>query len=735
MTSFNNNNTNIHINNNSSIDAAKFPAMHAAYIAAQEFNAAQDAAETHYANPSLADDLAQHLATLTKGALLERASAQASRALNVPTECARKWLISLLHVLVRGTSHSAQGAVSAEHLITGFLRETHQQSNPFSIKLALTLIEAAAQAGGLLRVATHYTVTDAPVSLISLNCYIPCELLAAYARLTLPMPSYVIPQATKTSVGYRKYNRQIISRGLVEPNHADIRVLNVRNQVPYSINTEILPLISPILGKLSGIHTQEYTELYKRTTGEMLTSLVQQGNRFYFAHYYDFRGRSLPVAYHINICGDSTQKAMIHFADSHEVSNLKPNYTNDLRFSSVNRFTDMQHLLIALGADLGMGKLSFWDRIETVQEYILGERDLPLNDALAVSASLEAKRLQDSWSNNKPHVSQYMCRFDASSSMLQILGAISGCEETLYLTGLIGNEVGLVYDTLIDSANSKLSSDKQISLSGDSGSGITRDDVKTAIIARGYGATKSFSSLFPDNEEQAAALEDSYAANLPCVRVFSQELESIMESGIDSYEWTLPDGFTVAFKVSGSATHMFSSSDEKISGAIDIIVNGYHKGFRGLLANYTHSIEALICREMLRRVSYDESLLLDFHYAHQDTVDLSLCDGKYVSLDLLHTDTSALDAVTLANLYQVVTDCLEFKSCVLSTNHDCFAAPAHGVAAVRFHYKEIISSLVRMDIANYILKQVMGESYTYTHVGDLEQCATLISEFSHYALR
>lgn len=119
------------------------------------------------------------------------------------------------------------------------------------------------------------------------------------------------------SSGYLSHNDTLI---LGSGNHHDgdicLDVLNLMNSVELRLDTEFL-----------SVHEEEPTfdldtpdkriqwEQFKKQSYRFYSLIEQQGNKFYFTHKVDKRGRIYSQGYHINTQGTSFKKAMCELAD------------------------------------------------------------------------------------------------------------------------------------------------------------------------------------------------------------------------------------------------------------------------------------------------------------------------------------------------------------------------------------------------------------------------------------
>lgn len=122
---------------------------------------------------------------------------------------------------------------------------------------------------------------------------------------------------------YLEHRASAFSRK-ARPHNEDfcLDALNLANQVSYSIDMDFMYACEDHL-KMSETGNKEQREeqfaIFKRSTLDTAIDLINQGNKFYFSHYRDARGRRYCRGYQVNTQGKSFHKAMLNFADPVEI--------------------------------------------------------------------------------------------------------------------------------------------------------------------------------------------------------------------------------------------------------------------------------------------------------------------------------------------------------------------------------------------------------------------------------
>lgn len=126
------------------------------------------------------------------------------------------------------------------------------------------------------------------------------------------------------SSGYLTHNDSLI---LGTGNHHDgdicLDVLNTMNKVALKLDTEFLSQVEE--KPTFDLDTQDKLDQwnkFKEQSYMMYSLLASQGNRFYFNHKVDKRGRIYCHGYHISTQGTSFKKAMLEFAKEELVTGI-----------------------------------------------------------------------------------------------------------------------------------------------------------------------------------------------------------------------------------------------------------------------------------------------------------------------------------------------------------------------------------------------------------------------------
>ncbi|MFP3645173.1 hypothetical protein [Paraburkholderia sp. SIMBA_054] len=160
---------------------------------------------------------------------------------------------------------------------------------------------------------------------------ISADVQAELDRFQYPLPMVVEPKEVKHNAmsGYLLTGGSII----LKHNHHDDDVcldhVNRMNRVKFTINLDTATMIKNQWRNLDkpkeGESREEFDrrvrafDKYDRTARDVISTLLAEGNEFYFTHKYDKRGRTYCQGHHANYQGTPWNKAVIEFVDAEVV--------------------------------------------------------------------------------------------------------------------------------------------------------------------------------------------------------------------------------------------------------------------------------------------------------------------------------------------------------------------------------------------------------------------------------
>lgn len=163
-----------------------------------------------------------------------------------------------------------------------------------------------------IKIKSLITLPDSLIEFMERSSYLP------------PMVCEPLEITHNYSSGYLTHNDSVITGS---GNHHDgnvcLDVINKVNKVAMTLNVEFLKLIEE--ENNSELVTQDQVdnwEIFVQQSKEFEIMMIQNGNRIYFNHKVDTRGRIYCQGYHINYQGTAFKKACLDFADQEEVTGV-----------------------------------------------------------------------------------------------------------------------------------------------------------------------------------------------------------------------------------------------------------------------------------------------------------------------------------------------------------------------------------------------------------------------------
>ena len=375
----------------------------------------------------------------------------------------------------------------------------------------------------------------------------------------------------------------------------------------------------------------------------VVEGIDKENKSFYLAHQLDKRGRVYPLSYPITYQGDEWTKAS-NMLDLPQIT-LTENGWKALKHDVANHY--------------GLDKESYDVREAFADNLINADRnkaDKPILFDRAVEFYNKAL------SSGKTDFS--VC-IDATASGLQILSILANCAETAQYTNL--TDPSQCYDIYARAAQKVL--DKT------GATNITlkqmRKIVKKPVMTGTYNSEKQ-SEIASDTlkkeyginiskDDMLAICESSEAVGKikahmkECFKQYGK-LDDIKDKTIIRY--MMPDGFICELPIVAKDGVWINTKNFSCKMRFDVREYNFSDGWRSFLPNMIHSIDAYICREMIRRT----------HYYNKNSKT--------------------------------------FKSFDIATIHDCFIVHPNYVNIVRRNYLTILKELQDMDIMNYIMNQI-----------------------------
>ena len=406
-----------------------------------------------------------------------------------------------------------------------------------------------------------------------------------------------------------------------------------------------------------------------------------------------------------------------------------------------DEFTPFEYALIGLANAYGKDKLLFEDRIQwavengrNLHKLIDSADDKPLY----VRSLIEIDNIRKGKT-----ASGHMVGLDGTASGLQMLSCLSGCIRTATNVGLIDpNRRADAYTDGVHVMNQYLVPSKQIILGKSDEGALTRNDFKDAMMTHYYGSVGRPLAVFGDGTPELKAF---YLA----LREMNPGAEDLMECFIDcidnlnrlKYSWTLPDNFEVICNVIAETTKTVTIDElPNASGNASTISHIYkHIGrnddYVAVPANGTHSVDALVVREMKRRLGHDKEQLAKA-YSMVKGSHISTREN-FVSLRMADWIVEGREDFTesqAGQLAEVIESVMDNESAPMVTVHDEFKTYPRSCGAMRQNYVNILAEIADSNLAQQMLRDMYeDQSIMYHKQSGHEQLSSMIRK-SRYAI-
>lgn len=359
-------------------------------------------------------------------------------------------------------------------------------------------------------------------------------------------------------------------------------------------------------------------------------------------HKYDKRGRMYTMSYPLSFQSDEFTRSTFELAFMHKVSdkgltNLKLDIAN---LAGLDKTTTANKLDWFSDAEKSILKIAMLGKLDR-RLSICKELDKPIR---FLSACIAYKNALD----DKPI--GYMASIDSTASGCQLSALLTRDKLAAKYTNLtnenkrydIYSEVAKEFYRLIGEANPfKYLSD--------------RKRFKEAVMISGYNGKVAVERNFDKSE-----IPLFYQAYNNVCSGMVELTDFINKAYIDNYMkpymcWTMPDGFEVVCPQTKGIFKNLKTSQFSCMFKYNIIAPDIDTNKRSLAPNIVHSIDAYVCRELLRRTRYVDSncevmSVHDSFYSHPNNMDLIL--STYNSI-LQELNTLQIDLVgsILSDIY------------------------------------------------------------------------------------
>jgi len=288
-------------------------------------------------------------------------------------------------------------------------------------------------------------------------------------------------------------------------------------------------------------------------------------------------------------------------------------------------FTGFEYVMIAVANAFGMDKSSWEDRINWVKgnsgilEKYISQADEPLLYEKAVKAYRDADA-------GRP--SHFAMALDSTASGLQMFAILTGCHKTAENSNVVNTgRREDVYNKIANCMNNL------------PGVNVKRQDTKKPVMTSFYGSTQKPIEIFGKGTPELDAFYQALEEELPGAWEAMQYIQKCWDPMATEYQWTLPDGFTVIAKVMDAVDKKIEVQEYgKTTFTHRAIVNIPKERGKSLAANIIHSVDAYVCREMIRRCDFDLYTVHDAYFSSPNNMQAVRETYVEILVEIANTD-------------------------------------------------------------------------------------------------
>lgn len=245
-------------------------------------------------------------------------------------------------------------------------------------------------------------------------------------------------------------------------------------------------------------------------------------------------------------------------------------------------FNARQYVAIDLANHAGLDKAPWNERIQWVKDNINQLNQLVPDDPK--SKFLYIKALE---ALNSTEPTGFIMALDSTNSGAQVMSVLGKCGVSARTCNVIntGNREDL-YGNIMSQVASV---------------GITRQQVKEAVVPMMYGSKAAPKELFGEGTKELTVFTQAVENTVPILGEMMALMKSIWQPDAKWHEFTMPDGHVVRLPTMVLHTERIRMSTTSFTYQWKDI--GTSENSTSLLANVVHSTDAYISREMVRRAN------------------------------------------------------------------------------------------------------------------------------------
>lgn len=520
----------------------------------------------------------------------------------------------------------------------------------------------------------------------------------------------------------------------------DLRLehLNLMNSIQYKINPQALEFPNethkvPSADKEEGVKEVDW-KVWKRFQKNQVDLIKEVEDKYsglvYITNSYDRRGRVYSKSYLLNPQGTSFDKNILILAKGEDLTPAVEPEGERIKFG-MTLLSPREALAVDMANNLGKDKLNWIDRIkyinsmseEELYQATLSEGiDNPYLYVTGCTYFIESK-------NDSTLTSGYPVSFDATASGSQILACLTGDLPTARICNVVStNKREDSYTTLYKDFCKYC---PEVN--------IPRKEFKKAPMTVFYGSKKQPIEII--GEDNLQYFYKVMYEHCPLPMKLNDILLENWQEDVESYGWTLPDGFDVLIKNKAVVNEEIDLGEY---GSVTVSHKEISKlekgepGSRSYSANLVHSVDGLILREVVAMTMHKKDVvarvtkLLNSNSYQlfsknngKDTAMVERLQNLYKQsgflsdriLDYLHEgNVSLLDTDTVEELRDMLDVINQMgEPFEVMTIHDCFRVLPKHVNAIRkaYIYQLYKIAKTRGKMLNFLLSQLFNTDINF----------------------
>lgn len=292
---------------------------------------------------------------------------------------------------------------------------------------------------------------------------------------------------------------------------------------------------------------------------------------------------------------------------------MQNNDQNQLRIAELREelgyltASGLKYLQIDIANCYGLDKKSYKERIDYVAN---NSNDKLVSEGINADSPYEYRNAVEQYERAcMGYPVEHITYLDCTNQALQLYAVLTSCKDTAYLCNISsGDKLTDAYGELANAMNELTGLDI-----------FDRNNCKKALMTTLYGKMDGESEIikyFLENgvvyddkitdEELKATFQTAMRVIAPHAMRAMDVLQSLNNAEIDTYYWTMPDGFKVKYDVKSTQKLDIScktKSGVKFNFDRDVQIYKGSEFNRGMSPNVIHSVDGYVAREMIRRMT------------------------------------------------------------------------------------------------------------------------------------